>query len=70
MENKNYKITVLKDNDGSTGESESASHETTRVIRIEFKLPTNKPLKWLYADGTPQWAIDAAAAVGYEVKKI
>jgi hypothetical protein len=69
MENKNYKITVLKDNDDDTGQAD-ASSQTKRSIRIDIKLPTNKPLKWLYTEGTPQWAVDAAIAIGYEVKKI
>ena len=32
---------------------------------LSFKTPT-----WKYVEGTPQWAINAALAVGYEVEKL
>lgn len=70
---KNYKITVLdaepKAATKKAGGSSSSS-SAKKSIRIDFTPIGIKTPTWKYVKGTPQWAIDAAQAIGYEVEEI
>lgn len=71
---KNYTITVLdaepKAATKKAGGSSSSSTAKKKSIRIDFTPVGIKTPTWKYVKGTPQWAIDAAAAIGYEVEEI
>lgn len=71
MEDKNFKVTLVKDDSlGTQATGGAPSPPDKKTLRIDFTPIRAKSVTWKYIDGTPAWAVQAAIAMGYEVEKI